>query len=122
MKFYKCNVCKNLIHYIKEEHVPVMCCGDVMKRVIPNTTEGAYEKHIPVITENGNVVVVDIGSVPHPMLEEHYIEWICLETDKGYHVKHLNPGDLPKAQFTLENNEKIVSAYEQCNIHGLWEK
>lgn len=122
MNFYKCDVCKNIIIHVKEEHVPVKCCGNTMKRLEPNTTDAAGEKHVPVIEQNGRNVLVTVGSVLHPMLDVHYIEWICIETTKGYQIKHLNPNDEPKAEFVLADGEELISAYEHCNLHGLWQK
>lgn len=122
MKFYFCKTCKNIVYYISDEHAPVMCCGDVMKELIPNTVDASYEKHIPVITKNGNKILVEIGEIPHPMMEEHYIEWIALETTKGAYFKYLSPNDEPKAEFYIGSDESVISAYEHCNIHGLWKK
>ena len=88
------------------------------EEVIPNTTEGVYEKHIPVIFHKGDAVTVKVGSVEHPMLEAHYIEWIILETATGYQKKELKPGEKPEADFAV--TEPVVAAYEYCNLHGLW--
>lgn len=120
MNFYKCNTCKNIIIHVKDEKVPVSCCREVMTKLIPNTTDAANEKHVPVVTKNGNNVLVKVGSVEHPMLEVHYIEWIVLETNKGYYIKHLYPNESPNANFNLEDDEEIIAAYEHCNLHGLW--
>ncbi len=90
----------------------------VGEEIIPNTVEAAYEKHIPVIEHNGDSVVVKVGSVPHPMLDVHYIEWIVLETATGYQKKELKPGDAPEASFAV--TEPVVAAYEYCNLHGVW--
>lgn len=122
MKFYFCKTCKNIVYYVSDEHVPVMCCGDVMKELIPNTVDASYEKHIPVITINANKIIVEVGQIPHPMLDEHYIEWIALETTKGAYFKYLHPKDEPKAEFYIASDEEVISAYEHCNIHGLWKK
>lgn len=122
MNFYKCDVCKNIIIHVKEEHGAVSCCGSTMKKLEPNTTDAAGEKHVPVIIQNGRNVIVEVGSVLHPMLDVHYIEWICIETTKGYQIKHLNPNEEPKALFTLADGEELISAYEHCNLHGLWQK
>ena len=89
--------------------------------VIPNTTDAAVEKHVPVIEINDNKVTVTVGSVLHPMLDVHYIEWIILETDRGFFKIELKPGQEPKATFTIED-EKVIAAYELCNLHGLWKK
>lgn len=83
-----------------------------------NTTDGAYEKHVPVIEQNGNTVTVKVGSVEHPSHPEHYIEWILLETEQGFQIHYLKPGMKPEAAFLT--NEKVIAAYEYCNLHGLW--
>ena len=88
------------------------------KQVTPNTTDGAYEKHVPVIEQHGDHVNVRVGSVEHPMLDVHYIEWIILETATGSQRKDLKPGDKPEADFAV--TEPILAAYEYCNLHGLW--
>ena len=86
--------------------------------LVANTTDGAYEKHVPVIEHNGDSVVVKVGSVAHPMMDVHYIEWIVLETATGYQKKELKPGEKPEASFAV--TEPVVSAFEYCNLHGLW--
>lgn len=86
--------------------------------IIPNTVDAAYEKHVPVIEHSGDHVVVKVGSVEHPSIPEHYIEWIVLETATGYQKKELKPRDAPKAEFAVA--EPVVAAYEFCNLHGLW--
>lgn len=120
LKFYQCNHCKQLIIKLLETKVPVMCCGEPMKELIPNTHEGAGEKHVPVITQEGNKVTVTVGSVAHPMVEVHYITMIILETTTGYQVKHLTPDMEPTATFTINDGEEVVNAYEYCNLHSLW--
>ncbi len=86
--------------------------------LIPNTVDAAYEKHVPVIEHLGDHVIVKVGSVAHPMLDVHWIEWIVLETNSGYQKKELKPGDAPEASFAV--TEPVVAAYEYCNLHGLW--
>lgn len=88
------------------------------KELTANTTDGAYEKHVPMIEQQGDHVTVKVGSVAHPMLDVHYIEWIVLETATGYQRKDLKPGDAPEAEFAV--TEPVVAAYEYCNLHGLW--
>ncbi|MFQ9516474.1 MAG: desulfoferrodoxin family protein [Eubacterium sp.] len=122
MKFYVCEHCGNIIHFVKDAGVPVMCCGEKMKELVPGITDAAQEKHVPVIEQDGQKVVVKVGSLEHPMLEEHYIEWIVLETKKGYQKVNLKPGDEPNAEFMLTEDDKVVAAYEFCNLHGLWKK
>ena len=120
MKFYICEHCGNIIIKVKDSKVPVVCCGALMKELIPGTTDGAHEKHIPVITKEGNKVIVEVGSVEHPMVDVHYIEWIILETNKGFHKYDLKPGERPRGEFLLGEGEEVVAAYEYCNLHGLW--
>ncbi len=119
-QFYRCSHCGNIIAFVENKGVPVMCCGQKMEEIIPNTTDAAQEKHVPVITQEGNIVTVTVGSVNHPMLPEHYIEWISIETDKGNQRKVLQPNNPPTAQFALLDGEKIITAYAYCNLHGLW--
>ena len=91
-----------------------------MKELIPGTTDGAAEKHVPVIAIDGAKVTVLVGEVAHPMTEEHYIQWIVLETKKGAQRVMLTPQDAPRAEFVLAEGDEVVAAYEYCNIHGLW--
>ncbi|BCJ96093.1 superoxide reductase [Anaerocolumna cellulosilytica] len=118
-KFFKCKHCGNIITLIHESGAPLVCCGEPIAELFANTTEAATEKHLPVVTVEGSTVTVAVGSVDHPMLEEHYIQWVYLETDKGLQVKYLEPGEKPTAVFELKD-EKPVAAYEYCNLHGLW--
>ncbi len=92
--------------------------GDAGEELVANTTDGAYEKHVPVISQNGDHVTVRVGSVDHPMLDVHYIEWIVLETASGYQKKDLKLGMKPEAEFAV--TEPVTAAYEYCNLHGLW--
>ena len=119
MTFYKCEHCGNIIAHINDSGVRCVCCGETMKPLTPNTSDGAGEKHVPVLTKEGRTVTVTVGSVEHPMLDAHYIQFICLETENGVQIKYLKPGQEPKAEFSL-NGEKPVAVYEYCNLHGLW--
>ena len=119
-KFYICKHCKNVIGFISNTGVPLICCGEKMSELIPNTTDAANEKHVPVITVSGNIVTVDIGSVPHPMAEEHFIEWVYIQTEKGGQRKTLSPGDKPSVTFSLTDDDKLEAAFAYCNLHGLW--
>jgi len=121
MKFYVCEHCGNIIEYVKETGVPVMCCGQKMTELVPGTSDGAHEKHVPVVTVNGEDVIVEVGSVEHPMVEAHYIQWIAIETTKGSHRIKLDYTEKPRAEFKLAAGEEFVAAYEYCNLHGLWE-
>jgi superoxide reductase len=122
MKYFVCEHCGNIIEYVKETGVPVMCCGQKMTELIPGTSDGAHEKHVPVVTMDGNKVTVEVGSVEHPMVEAHYIQWIAIETTKGSQRKKLEYTDKPIATFCLTEDEEFVAAYEYCNLHGLWKK
>ena len=119
IKFFVCEHCGNLIGMINDAGVPMMCCGQKMTKLEPGTVDASHEKHIPVVTVEGNTVKVEIGSVEHPMTEEHSILWIYLETDKGISRKHIAPGEKPEAEFLL-NGEKPIAVYAYCNLHGLW--
>lgn len=120
MKYYICEHCGNIIEFVKDAGVPVMCCGQKMTELVPGTSDGALEKHVPVVTRNGNHILVEIGSVSHPMMENHYIEWIVIETKKGSQKVKLTHTDAPKAEFLLAEDDEFVAAYEYCNLHGLW--
>lgn len=120
MKFFICEHCGNIVEMIKDTGVPVMCCGQKMTELVPGTSDGAVEKHVPVVTVDGNKVSVVVGEVAHPMLAEHYIEWIVVETTNGIQRKSLSPEQEPKAEFVLADSEEFVAAYAYCNLHGLW--
>ncbi|MBQ8945894.1 MAG: desulfoferrodoxin Dfx [Lachnospiraceae bacterium] len=122
MKFYRCEHCGNIITKLNDAGVPVVCCGEPMKELIPGTSDGAHEKHIPVVTIDGNKVTVQVGEVEHPMMEAHYIQWIILETEHGFRQKYLKPDEKPVAEFAVSDGDKAVAAYEYCNLHGLWIK
>ena len=120
LKFYRCKVCGKIIAIVKDTGVPTICCGEEMEQIIPGTTDAAVEKHVPVITVNGNTVEIKVGSVDHPMLPEHYIDWIALSTKQGNQRKILKPGDAPKATFAITDGDEVVKAYAYCNLHSLW--
>ncbi len=119
-RFYICEHCGNLIEMVRDSGVPVMCCGQKMTELKAGTTEASHEKHIPAVTVEGNIVRVQVGSVAHPMLEEHSILWVHLQTDKGVYRKCLEVGKVPAAAFVLLAGEKPLAAYAYCNLHGLW--
>ena len=120
VKFYICETCKNIITKIVDSKVPVVCCGKPMKELVPGAVDGALEKHVPAVTIEGNTVKVQIGEVIHPMMPEHYIQFIALETKNGVQIKNLKAGDEPKAEFILADGDEAVAVYEYCNLHGLW--
>lgn len=117
-KFYrsddKNNILLNLISLDGEEK------GIALEALKANTSDGAAEKHVPVVSINGNTVEVSIGSVSHPMLDEHYITGIYIETTSGGQFASLKPGEEPKATFLLKDGDEFIAAYEYCNLHGLW--
>ena len=118
--FYRCNHCGNIVAFVKASGVPVVCCGEKMTEIIPGTVDASREKHIPVWSVEGNIVHVSVGSVEHPMLPEHYIEWISLETKQGNQRKELRPGEKPEACFALCVGDEVEAVYAYCNLHGLW--
>ncbi len=120
MKFLICDHCGNIVAYVKDQGVPVMCCGQKMRELTPNTTDAAVEKHVPVISVDGQKVTVTVSTTTHPMAEEHFIEWIALETRQGNQRKPLKPGEAPAATFMLCEGDEVVAAYAYCNLHGLW--
>ncbi|MDO5295940.1 MAG: desulfoferrodoxin family protein [bacterium] len=119
-KFYICEHCGNIVAYVKNNGVPVMCCGQKMKEIEAGTVEASKEKHIPVFTVKDNIVEVSVGSAAHPMLPEHYIEWISLQTCCGNQRRVLKPGSEPKAKFAICEGEKVEAVYAYCNLHSLW--
>lgn len=120
MKFYICNHCKNIIGKIHDSGVPVVCCGEKMAELVPNMTDAATEKHVPVIKVDGTSVTVTIGSTLHPMTEEHLIQWVYLETEEGGQRKNLKAGDKPELTFAITPSDRVKAAYAYCNLHGLW--
>lgn len=118
--FLKCPKCGQIVLSIKNKPCDVYCCGVPMEKIIPGTSDGAYEKHVPVWQQEGNVVKVQVGSVAHPMLLEHFIEWIALETKEGAQIKNLKPEEVPEAVFALSEGDEVLGVYEYCNLHGLW--
>jgi len=118
-KFFICRTCGNQIGMIKNTGVPVMCCGKKMEALVPNTVDASGEKHLPVVTLENGQLKVNVGSVDHPMIPEHYIEWIYVQTENGGMRKALKPEEAPAATFCL-GEEKAVAVYAYCNLHGLW--
>lgn len=119
LKFYKCQHCGNVVVKLVDAKIPLFCCGEIMQELKANTVDASTEKHIPVVKVDGNTVEVVVGEVLHPMLPEHYINFVVLETENGFDIKQLDPQSAPKAIFHVED-EKLVAVYEYCNLHGLW--
>ena len=118
-RFYICRHCGNLVGLIEDGGVPLTCCGEKMQKLIPGTVEASAEKHIPVAVIEKDQVKVSVGSVAHPMSEEHSIRWVYLAFENGGARKELKPGDKPEVTFAL-GGEKPVAVYAYCNLHGLW--
>ena len=118
-KFYICPHCGNIVEMVHDAGVKPFCCGQKMNELIPNTVDASGEKHIPAVKVGEGVVEVNVGSVDHPMVDVHWIEWVELVTEKGSYRKVLNPGDAPKVYFLL-GSEKPLAVYAYCNLHGLW--
>ena len=118
-KFYICPHCGNLVEMVSDAGVNPVCCGQKMQELVPNTVEASGEKHIPAVHVGDGFVEVNVGSVDHPMVDVHWIEWVELVTDKGSYRKWLNPGESPKVYFLLAG-EKPLAVYAYCNLHGLW--
>ena len=117
-KFYKCNRCGNVVEKVVDSKVPVVCCGEQMQELIPNTVDASNEKHVPVVTSlDDNHIKVEVGSVPHPMLPEHHIAFIYVETESG--GIRINLKDKPEA-VVCTCSERPIAVYEYCNLHGLW--
>jgi len=118
--YYICEHCGNIIAMVKDAGVPIMCCGQKMKELVPGTTDAAAEKHVPVYTVDGTTVTVTVGSVEHPMQPEHSIQWIALHTKQGIQRKALRPGSAPKATFALCDGDEVEAVLAYCDLHGLW--
>lgn len=121
LKVYKCETCGAILEAAKDGH-GLTCCGKPMEELTPNATDGAFEKHVPAVEVNGNIVTVKVGEVEHPMMEAHYIAHIWLETTNGVQRKDLTHEDKPEAVFALADGVKPIAAYEYCNLHGFWIK
>jgi superoxide reductase len=119
-KFYVCKHCGNLVGMLHDSGVKMICCGEEMQGLVANTTDASQEKHVPVISMDGNTVTVTVGSAPHPMVPQHYIMWIYLQTCQGGQRKCLQPGEAPQATFQLSEGETVSAVFEYCNLHGLW--
>ena len=115
MKFYKCEICGKIVEMVEATSVPTICCGQPMEELLPGTTDGAVEKHLPVVQVDGNA--------EHPMTPEHSIRWIALETKNGVRqCKTLSPDQRPVATFWLDPDDQAEAVYEYCNLHGLWKE
>ena len=121
-KFFICKKCGNLVGMLVDSKMPLSCCGEAMQELVPNTVDAAKEKHVPEVCIDGHMVHVHIGSTAHPMMPEHYIEWVCLETEHVIQYAHLDPGDYPMAKFSICDGDEVRAVYAFCNQHDLWRK
>lgn len=119
-EFYACHDCKTIIEVIEDSKTPFMCCDSPFEKLDANTSDGASEKHVPQIKQEGNILTVAVGEVYHPMEKEHYIGWVYVVTNDGVYRKKLEEGKEPKKDFILADHEKVVEVYAYCNLHGLW--
>lgn len=122
LRIFKSNHCETIVEVINSCNEVPSCCGEPMRELKANTTDAAKEKHVPEVSVEGNLVKVKVGSVEHPMTEEHHIAFIYLETENGVARKDLDHTGKPEAVFALAEGEKPVAVYEYCNLHGLWKK
>ena len=120
MVFYRCPICGQIVAIVKKTGVPLVCCGKPMQEIVPGTTDASVEKHVGVYDVKEGKVSVKVGSVAHPMTEEHYIEWVSLKTKFGNQRKALKPGDAPEVSFLIEKNDEVEAVYAYCNLHSLW--
>jgi superoxide reductase len=119
LQIYKCEICGNIVEVLHAGAGELVCCGKPMKKLVPKTADVGKEKHIPIIEKLADGVKVKVGSIPHPMEEKHYIEWIEVIADGKAYRQFLKPGETPEAIFNIK--ALTVTAREYCNIHGLWE-
>ena len=119
MEVYRCNICGNIVTVLQGGKGELVCCGKPMEKLTEQTADSATEKHVPVVEKTENGIKVKVGSVPHPMADEHYISWIEVIEDDGFSVKFLKPGNAPEVEFSIKK-DKVKKAREYCTIHNLW--
>ena len=120
-KFYVCDKCGNIIRMVVDKGVPIVCCGNTMRELVPNTVEASHEKHIPEVDFARNTLRVKVGNISHPMEKEHSIEWVHVVTSEGEQFKSLRLDRDPETEFALVNGDKPIKVYAYCNLHGLWQ-
>lgn len=118
LQIYKCEICGNIVEMLHEGNGELVCCNENMKLYNENTVDAAKEKHVPLIEKNGEEYIVKVGSIEHPMLDKHYIEWVQIIADGKAYRHFLKPGDKPEAKFKIDAEK--ITAREYCNLHGLW--
>lgn len=119
MKIMQCPHCGNQAYILNDAGVPMMCCGEEMTELVAGSTDAAQEKHVPAVKVQGSTLLVKVGEVAHPMLDEHYIQWVAVQQGDKVQFAGLHPGQEPKASFTIEPGGPYT-VYEYCNLHGLW--
>ena len=119
VKFYRCPHCGNIVEMIHDAGVNPICCGQKMDELVAGSVEASHEKHIPAVSLDGGVVKVKVGTLEHPTVDDHWIAWVEVVSDKGVQRKYLNPGQAPVVKFLLAD-EKLQAVYAYCNLHGLW--
>jgi len=119
LEIYQCMLCGNIVEVLHGGDGELVCCGQPMKKLAAKTSDQGKEKHVPVIEKTADGIKVKVGSIPHPMEEKHYIEWIEIIADGMAYRQFLKPGDAPEAVFSVKADK--ITAREHCNIHGLWE-
>jgi len=118
LEVYKCELCGNIVEVLHGGGGELVCCGQPMTLLVENTVDAAKEKHVPVVEKTADGVSVKVGSVPHPMEENHFIEWVEIVADGKAYRQFLNPGESPEASFSVSADQ--VTAREYCNLHGHW--
>jgi superoxide reductase len=119
-KFYQCLTCGRIIEIINDSNSKLLCCNQPMTELIPNSSSGATEKHIPVIERDGDKVIVKVSSVAHPMTKEHYIQWVQIQTESGEQRHSFDYNDIPEVTFHVKA-ENVITVFAYCNLHGLWQ-
>jgi superoxide reductase len=118
LQVYKCEKCGNIVEVLEGAGGELVCCGENMKLYVENSVDAAKEKHVPVVEKTADGFVVKVGSVPHPMQDDHYIQWVQIIADGKVYREFLDPGGNPEASFKIDAEQ--VTAREYCNLHGLW--
>lgn len=120
MKLYRCNICGNIVELIVKGKGTLVCCNENMEELVAKTDDVGNEKHVPVVTYNNNILTVNVGSIEHPMEENHHIEFIIISYNNKTKRIDLNPSDKPVGVFEIDENVEEIEVYEYCNVHGLW--
>jgi len=119
-QIYKCNICGNIVEVLHEGKGQLVCCDQPMELLMEKIKDRGLEKHVPVIEKTNTGIKVRVGSILHPMEQDHYIEWIEIIADKKVYKKFLKPGDEPEVEFNIDIKAEEIQAREYCNLHGLW--